>query len=192
VVDDYAALANSLAGFGRTGLDPNVGTYSTAESGHRVGGFSVADCPDEGLTSWSTVGTNRIDTGYRTASGKMVTAEFIGCAGSGWDRFGTALAFCTFFVADGGPSRYGTVVRGAFQHAGEGVSTPHGFIVAPFCWPETFPSVEDDDTYTVWLQLVPITAAEALHAEQHGGDALENVFEERQPDLFDLRRTSLL
>lgn len=192
MIDSLLARDQSLAGFGRPGVEPVIGRYETAESGHSVGAFSVADCPDQGLTSWSTVGASFIDAGYRTAEGKPVTSEFIGCAGSNWDRFGTALAFCAFYVADGGPSRYGTVVRGAFQHAGTGITTQHGLIVAPFCWESDFPSYEDSDVYTTWLQVAPITNEEATFAEQRGGDALEDLFEQRQPDLFDLSRSSLL
>lgn len=192
MIDSYIARDRSLVGFGRPGVEPFVGKYETAESGHSVGGFAVADCPDAGLTSWSTVGASFIDTGYRTAAGKPVTSEFIGCAGSDWDRFGTGLAFCAFYVADGGQSPYGTVIQGAFHHAGADVTTPHGFIVPPFCWENEFPAYEDEDVHTTWLQVVPITAAEAAFAEARDGDALEDLFEQLQPDLFDLGRASLV
>lgn len=190
MIDSYIARDRSLTTFGRPGTDPFVGKYESAESGHSVGGFSVADCPDHGLTSWSTVGASFNDTGYRTASAKPVTSEFVGCATSDWDRFGTALAFCAFYVADGGPSRYGTVIRDAFQHAGDGITTRHGFIVAPWCWENEFPSFEDVDVYTTWLQVVPITDEEASFVAERGGDALEDLFGEREPDLFDLARAS--
>ncbi|OZD55568.1 hypothetical protein CH252_06855 [Rhodococcus sp. 06-1477-1B] len=192
MIDSYIARDRSLVGFGRPGLEPFIGKYQTAESGHSVGGFAVADCPDGGLTSWSTVGASFIDTEYRTAAGKPVTSEFVGCAGSDWERFGGGLAFCAFYVADGGPSRYGTVIRGAFQHAGADVTTQHGFIVPPFCWENEFPAYEDEDVYTTWLQVVPITDEEAAFAEARDGDALEDLFEQRQPDLFDLGRASLI
>jgi hypothetical protein len=192
VINSSIARDRSLAGFARPDVDPFVGRYETRESGHVVGGFSVPDCPDAGLTSWSTVAASFFDTGYRTARGTPMTVEFVGCAGSSWDRFGTALAFCAFVVADGGPSRYGSVVRGAFSHAGPDVTTPHGFIVAPFCWQRAFAPYEDAEVHTTWMQVVPITDEEAAFAEDRTGDALEDLFERSQPDLFDLGRASLV
>ena len=41
-----------------------------------------------------------------------------------------------------------------------------------------------------WLLAVPITDAEAAYAGQHGAEALEDLFERAQIDLFDLDRDS--
>jgi hypothetical protein len=72
------------------------------------------------------------------------------------------------------------------------VTTPHGFIVAPVCWQRAFAPYEDAEVHTTWMQVVPITDEEAAFAEDRTGDALEDLFERSQPDLFDLGRASLV
>ncbi|TKY87608.1 hypothetical protein EX895_003622 [Sporisorium graminicola] len=69
MIDSYIARDHSLAGFDRSNFTPDVYKYEAPSSGHIVGGFSVADCPDEGLLSWSTVAASFFDNGYHTATG---------------------------------------------------------------------------------------------------------------------------
>lgn len=120
-----------------------------------MGRFAVADCPVAGLTLRSTARVGFISTGHHSAAGKPVASDLIACAEGDCDRFSSGAAFYALCVADGGPSRYGVIIRGTFQHAGAGMTTQHGFIVSPFCWENEFPAYED--VYTAWLQVVPIT-----------------------------------
>ena len=191
MIDSYIARDQALAGFGAQEVTPLVEKYETASSGHAVGGFSLTDCPAPYFTSWATVAMSFFDTGYRKGGQKVVGTELVGCASSEWKIFGRGLAFCAFYVADGGPSRPGTVISDAFRNHGQDVTTPHALLVPPFTWETELPAYEDDDIYVTWLQAVPITEAEAIFALARGGEALEDLFEAEQPDLYDLGRPSM-
>lgn len=52
--------------------------------------------------------------------------------------------------------------------------------------------MSDDDAHITWLQLVPITEAEARFVAERGADALVDLFMETQPDLFSIARASVV
>ncbi|MHA6861728.1 suppressor of fused domain protein [Ralstonia pseudosolanacearum] len=66
----------------------------------------------------------------------------------------------------------------------------HFLFTSPFLW-EEFNGVDFGDKKVHWLLAVPISDAEHAYLRDHGLDALERAFEDRQIDIFDINRDSV-
>ncbi|MBF4576521.1 suppressor of fused domain protein [Frondihabitans sp. VKM Ac-2883] len=75
---------------------------------------------------------------------------------------------------------------------GQDVTTPHALIWYPFGWAGDFEPLVDDETHIEWLMAIPITDAEFTFFEANDADALIDVFEANDIDLYDLGRASAL
>lgn len=67
----------------------------------------------------------------------------------------------------------------------------HVLFVTPTLWGE-LKSKEFEEKKVVWLMLVPISENEYKFAEEKGSDALEDLFVEKQIDVYDLNRASVV
>ena len=79
----------------------------------------------------------------------------------------------------------------------EGVLFPESeleafYCAAPVYWPAEVQRWEGADPAVVVVWLVPITADEATFIEANGWKAFEELLDQSDPDLFDLRRASML
>lgn len=166
-------------------------SFSTPDGSRSVAVVPFGDCPARGLTSWATVGASEFETPYSTPEGRAIRVEFVAAVDGKLVRFGEAVASCAFEVSPQTKVQPGTVYRDAVGRVYSPVSTPHLFSVSPFVWDAGVESYSDDDVYVTWLQLVPITDAEAEFAKTHGAEALEDAFMRGQPDLYSVTRESV-
>ena len=67
----------------------------------------------------------------------------------------------------------------------------HILLCPPFLW-EKLTTLAMEEKTVAWLLLVPISEREYRFAEANGSDALEDVFVEKQIDVFNLERTSVV
>lgn len=68
----------------------------------------------------------------------------------------------------------------------------HLLVLPPYPFPSGFERLEDGERRTVVLWLVPILAAEAQYAREHGHEALEQVIERRGANVADPLRSSVV
>jgi hypothetical protein len=123
-----------------------------------------------------------------------VRTELVGACSSNAAVFGECLstaAFCIiksgWFVAPG--VIFPDVVA---QHKASR-TMKHLLFVPPFLWEGKLETLTLEDGSEVdWLLAVPISDAEMAFAEKKGVPALEEIFEARQIDIFDLERASTL
>ena len=67
----------------------------------------------------------------------------------------------------------------------------HVLFISPFLWGK-LNSIEFLDRKVTWLLAVPISTKEWLFAEKEGTEALEDLFEKNDIDIFDIRRNSII
>lgn len=67
----------------------------------------------------------------------------------------------------------------------------HVLFTSPFLW-EKLISLDFIDKKVTWLLAVPISTKELLFAEREGTEALEDLFEEKDIDIFDISRNSVI
>jgi hypothetical protein len=163
----------------------------SADGTRAVGILHVADCPARGVDSWATVQASAFETPFRTRDDRPIRVEFVAAADARLDRFGDAVAACAFAIEPANDVKPGTVYRKAISRLYPTATTPHLFSVAPFVWGSNIEAYVDDDAHVTWLQLVPITEAEARLVAERGADALEDAFMRAQPDLYAIDRADV-
>ena len=67
----------------------------------------------------------------------------------------------------------------------------HVMFSEPFLW-DDLSNIEQEDKVITWLMIVPISDAELQYLKEYGSDALETLFEEKNIDIFDLERKSVV
>ena len=63
----------------------------------------------------------------------------------------------------------------------------HILLTDPFLWDDA-KSFQHDNILIAWLMAVPISETELLYANNYGVGALEELFDEKDIDIFDLYR----
>ena len=189
MIDSYEITARIRDAFGVA--IPRPALRATHDGRRRVGVTHLPDWPDEGVTSWATVGACAFPTPDRTDEGLPICVEFVACVESRYDCVGDALATAAFEIGRPHDARPGTVYSDAIGVYAPHATTPHLLAVTPFLWHD-FESYEDADMQVNWVQLVPITDAEARYCLDYGFEALEDHFLGTQPNLFTLDRPCTL
>lgn len=190
MINPYEIVARVLAGFEAEPGEPPT-KRTTADGSRAVGVLRVPECPARGVDSWATVEASRFETPFRTPDGRAVRVEFVAAIDARHDRFGDALAASAFEIDPANDVKPGTVYRDAVARAYPETTTPHLYSVPPFIWGSQIASYDDDEVHVTWLQLVPITDAEAQVVAEQGSAALEAAFDRAQPDLFAIDRASV-
>lgn len=67
----------------------------------------------------------------------------------------------------------------------------HILLTTPFLWDDLHP-LDDEKNHVTWLMAVPISDKELKYAQEYGTDVLEDVFERKDIDVFDLDRKSAI
>ncbi|MGW8482219.1 suppressor of fused domain protein [Microbacterium sp. NPDC055903] len=190
MINPYEIVARVLAGFQAEPGEPPT-KRSTVDESRAVGVLLVPDCPVRGVDSWATVEASAFETPFRTPDGRGVRVEFVAAVDARLDRFGDAVAAAAFAIDPANDVKPGTVYRDAVSKIYASATTPHLFSVSPFVWGANFVAYDDEDVHVTWLQLVPITQAEAAFVATNGPAALEDAFMRAQPDLFAVDRGSV-
>jgi hypothetical protein len=190
MIDSYEVVARIAESFGVETVPPPT-TRATLDGLKKVGIVEVADCPQPGVTSWATVAASFFPSSHQTSDGRPVCVEFVAGIDARWRFVGDAVASCAFQINESNDVGPGTVYRNAISNLFPQTTTPHLLAVPPFLWND-FESYSDEDAYVTWLQLVPVTEAEAAYCLAQGFDALEEIFFQEQPEFYSLERSSVL
>lgn len=187
---DLRTIARTAAGiFGGT---PRVVKFSDESEAHSVEILSCTPSPRPGLISYSTIGMSAFDND--TVIGpRQLRVEVVGIAADSTTAFSGGLSACAFNLAhDRFQIQPKRVFPRVFEGYGQDVTTPHALIWYPFGWAGDFEPLVGDETHIEWLMAIPITDAEFTFFEANDADALIDVFEANDIDLYDLGRASAL
>ncbi|HEV2068950.1 MAG TPA: suppressor of fused domain protein [Acidimicrobiales bacterium] len=154
--------------------------------------LSCEDGPEEGVTAYSTVGLSDWPLYYGDEE-YHTRLEMVGACGSNFQGYDNALASAAFNVISSGwfccP---GAIYPDVLALYASSTTMKHFLFVPPFPWEEELQTLHLDDRTIAWLLALPISDEERTVAESNGSEALENLFEERQIDIFDLERPSVV
>jgi hypothetical protein len=71
-------------------------------------------------------------------------------------------------------------------------TVPHLYFTAPFLWEDALTTQCYDSKKVSWLLVMPISDGELQYLRQHGDALLEELLEQRQIDICDLNRSSVI
>lgn len=156
-------------------------------------GISVAEFlnqPIEGVSVFATIGLSHHV--LLLPSGKTCRMELVFCCSG---RFKQAALSALDTVASQILATHDALREGAVvSRSGSlwpGSSLVALLVYSPVCFPDTFRVDRSSSPPTVIAWLIPITSEELGIIEKYGWTALENMFEDLDPDLFDLERPSI-
>ena len=111
---------------------------------------------------------------------------------SEFEEFPNILASCAFnIIKDKYSCSPGTVYPNMIDEYYDGLEMRHIYFIAPYYW-EELDGFELDENYVTWLLAIPISDNELAYLEQYGDDAFESLLEEKEAEIFDLYRRSVI
>ena len=172
------------------GGDWGVAEYSTPDEKTWINVLSSPDRPDEGLISFCTIGLS--DHMHQDRAEPPLGVEIL--AVNPHQEFADVLAGAGFHaIKNGWTLEPGTLILGVVEEHMPGVTVPHLLLGDPFLWDDgAFGSRALSGKTVAWLLGMPVSTGEMDYLRQHGFSALEDRFEDAQPDLFDLGRSSVV
>ena len=154
--------------------------------------FIGADRPYEGISSYSTIGLSGYSIDLKTEDNKELRVEFIGACDSSSDMFANIISSCAFnIISDKYSCNPGTVFPCVVSEYYPDIEMRHIYFTAPFLW-ENIHNLEFDDVIVTWLMAIPISDNEFGFLINNGSDQLEALFEDKDIDVFDINRKSVL
>jgi hypothetical protein len=173
------------------GGEPKVFAYHDDGGGLRVDVVSCADQPTRGVTSYGTIGTSDFPL-VRNGAEFPTRVELVGAGPSDCAWLPQALSTAAFFIMREKWFRCpGAVYETMFSMYDDTLEMKHFAFHNPFLW-ERLRTTQLVTKTVSWLLAVPISERESLYCREHGWEALSDLFEQAQIDIFDLGRASVV
>lgn len=154
--------------------------------------IKAVDTPKSGVTSYATAGLSDHPL-MRDGKEFGVRVELLGACGSAVPEFDNVLATLAFCVINSGwfcaPGVIFPDVISVYKHS---VTMSDVYFTHPFLWEDRLKSVRMGSKTVAWLLAVPISKRESEFAQANGPAKLEALFEERNIDIFNLNRASVV
>lgn len=190
VSSDNKVLAKTLAT--AFGVKPSVAKYWDDAHEISVDLLKCANPVEVEVVNYGTIG---LSDQPLLQNGKEFPAriELVGAAYSQFEDFPNMLASAAFYILrTGWFCSPGAVLLNAVESYRPGGSMQHLFFTSPTLWQDNLTTLSFETKKVAWLMAVPISEAEKAYKDQHGADALEDLFEEHQIDVLNLDRESVI
>lgn len=173
-----------------------IANFSDANRESHIDIISAANCPQNGVTSYSTIGLSRhplIKGGEKIDVG----IEICGACSNKFVNFDVAISTAAFCVINSKWFCAPGIIFPEIISAHNLSSTLHDmYFMPPFFWSDPlFPKNVDDvdeNKKLTWVQAIPISRAESQYARENGPLALEDLLEDKEVDVLDLQRASVI
>lgn len=150
------------------------------------------DSPQEGVTTYGTIGLSDYSLGLKLEGNRELRVEFIAACESAHPEFGNILSSCAFNIINTNfPCFPGVIYPSVISEYYNQSDMKHILLTTPFLWDDLQP-LDDEKNHVTWLMAIPISDKELNYAQKYGSDALEDIFERKNIDVFDLDRKSTI
>lgn len=186
---DEAVYLTAMAAFDCE-EDPDL--YEHTEEGTAVVDVvGVSDRPRPGVTSYTTLGLSNHPLA-ESEDPYPLRVELVGACASDVPYFDLVLADIALNIRDAHWSpRPGGVLPDAVGAHDSDATTRHVLLMAPFAWEDGPHTMYLHDKTVVFLFVLPISDGERAYADKHGVEALGELLDEHDVDVFDLNRASV-
>jgi len=177
------------------GKDNKISVRKDSEQGGASGyGFDILSCQDspfERVMSYSTIALSDFFIG-KDGNGIPLGVELVGACDTKFGDFWEIIKTSAYIIVENHQfCPPGTILSDAVKCSHE-TTMKHVLLANPFGWERELESLYFQIKTVAWLLVVPISDAEMKYAKKHGVDALESLFEQKQLDIFDLNRKSVV
>lgn len=173
------------------GGSPKVTAYWDDDNVSRIDILTTTNGLYSDITPYATIGLSDYSIGY-DVDNKPLRVEIVGACDQSFDYLPNILATCAFNIINSKfRISHGCMFKNVVGMYDQDSEMSHVLFVSPFLW-EQFQTIDFPDKKVTWLLAVPISTKEYLYVEKEGSEALEDLFEEKEVDIFDLKRPSIL
>ncbi|WP_028402359.1 suppressor of fused domain protein [Ectobacillus panaciterrae] len=174
------------------GENPKVYTYWDDNHESCIDILAVKERPFPKLTSISTIGLSDFSIGKHIGVNEL-RIEILGAYEEKYEYAPNMIATCAFYIINSKFSCYpGAIYQDVVHMYAPDSDMQHILFTNPFIWENELKTLEFEDKIVAWLLAVPISETERIYTLEHGLDALETLFEEKQINIFDLNRLSVI
>lgn len=189
VSDSNKAIAKYITQI--VGIRPSARKYWDESETTDIDLFTCVDPVDQSCNVYGTIGLS--DTPL-VISGKEQSfrLELLAAGHSSYSFVPNLLATSSFYIMkDAWECTPGVVFESvvSMYHKGD---MKHLMFTSPFLWADKLKNLELPDKKVTWLLIVPISDKELIYKSEYGYDALENLFDEKNINIFDLDRKSVI
>ncbi len=174
------------------GGKPSVNRYWDNMEKSFVDLVACINRPSEGVVSYGTVGLSNYPI-IQDGKEFHVRLELVGACASAFDMYPKILTTAAFYIIN---EKWfccpNAILQNAIDMYDNSLQMKHLLFVSPFLWEDPLATTEFDTKSVAWLLAVPISEKERLYAVEHGADDLEDLFEKKQIDIFNLSRSSII
>lgn len=171
---------------------PVVPRYYDADEKSHIDVATAVNRPQAGVTSYSTLGLSDYPL-LQDGEEYPARLEIVGGCDSVVDWFGNVIATAAFnIINDRHFCAPGVVYPNLVARYDDELDMQHVLFVPPFVWGDQPATMELPDKTVAFLHALPISDAELRYADQNGSEALEDLFEQHQIDVFDIERVSVV
>ena len=148
--------------------------------------------PCDGITSYSTIGLSDYAMLEEDGSEYPVRVEIAAACASIELEFPNLIGTAAInVIRNHRIISPGACMENYVDEYYKGTHLPHLYFTAPFLWDE-LTTLDCQSKKATWLLAMPISQSELKYLVTYGSDKLEDVFEQKQIDFFDIRRPSTL
>ncbi|MGY4507558.1 suppressor of fused domain protein [Bradyrhizobium sp. USDA 3650] len=150
----------------------------------------IKNVPAGGVSTYASLALSDAKTGL-TSGDKALGIEILLALATECAEGANMIATCAFSIKKAEITPLpGAIIPRALELYGEGRDMKHAMLISPFLWDLETQSFSAKSV--AWLQVLPISDAERDYALANGPEALEDLFQDRQIDVFDIDRPSAL
>lgn len=190
VSNENRVIAKSVAT--AFGGEPKVVSYWDDKKESCVDVLICKNRPQNGVTSYSTIGLSDSPL-VKDGDDFSVRLELVGACENACDEFPSILSTAAFCIIN---SKWfcspGSIFPDVISMYKCSATMHHLMFVPPFLWEGDLNTMTLDTKSVAWLLAVPISEAELQYSEAEGVDKLEELFEEKQIDIYNINRPSVV
>ena len=172
------------------GGEQRVHSYSTIDKSLSIDITYCKDAPQEGFVSCSTIGLYDVDCGW-TLKEKRLRAEIMATSDDVDGPIGNILSIVAFAVMDTRKCYPGMVLEDIIADYVSDSDMRHVMLTTNLLWDE-IEDIKLDDIHITWLMVLPISQSEYEYAQKHDCKQLEEIFFEKDIDVTNLHRESVV
>lgn len=172
------------------GGKPKVFRYYNDDKSRQIDIMTCTGGECEGIDTYATIGMCDVDIGLWTGD-NVLRVELMMAGPEGNDLFANILASAAFDAMTTRNCAYGDVIPNTITTYLPDSEMKHLVLLSPVFWSK-YRYLETKGTSVSWLLAVPVSDRECAFIKQFGINAFDELLEEKEADIFDLYRDSIV
>jgi len=168
------------------GVNSKVFSYGDDENLHKIYILNIIDATDNNVIFFSTLSLTELAP-HNNSFEILITGY------QKYEELANVLGTIAFFIIkDKWESQIGVVFETLIEQYYPDKNVKHLLFVEPYLWEDKLQDFSIGDRRINFLLAIPITQAELEYKNTYGHDALENLLDKKNIDIFDIDRKSTL